>query len=167
MDLISPDLGMFFWNIFIVSIIIPAILFLVEQQRTLKAISPANREMSPGEVWFQLIPVFNLYWQFVVVTRIADSLLKEQTFLESQDDSILGVPDYDAVEAIGNRPTYKIGMAWCTLVLLNVMVTRLQWGPFDYPLIPGLVLVSAMICWIVYWVGLVNNRRRILLLRKK
>lgn len=167
MNLLSPDVSLFAWNLLIVFFIIPAILFLVEQQRTLKAISPANREISPGEVWFQLIPVFNIYWQFVVVTRIADSLLKEQTFLESQDDSILGVPDYDAVEAIGNRPTYKIGMAWCTLFLLDILVTRLQWGPFNYPLIPGLVLVSAMICWIVYWVELMKNRKKILKLRKK
>jgi hypothetical protein len=160
MDLISPDLGMFFWNIFIVSII-PAILFLVAQQRTLKAISPANREMSPGEVWFQLIPVFNLYWQFVVVTRIADSLLKEQVSLESQDESILGIPDYDAVEAVGHRSTYKIGMAWCTLLLLDILVTRLQWAPFNYPLVPGLVLILAMICWIVYWVKLAGEKRKL------
>ena len=56
MDLLAPDLGLFLWSLFI----IPAILFLVAQHGTLKAISPANREMSPGEVWFQLIPVFNL-----------------------------------------------------------------------------------------------------------
>ncbi|HXO77679.1 MAG TPA: hypothetical protein VN824_20640, partial [Puia sp.] len=72
------------------------VFFILAQYNTLKNISLANREMHPGQVWFQLIPIFNLYWQFVVVTRIADSLLKEQVFLETMDDSILGIPDYDA-----------------------------------------------------------------------
>jgi hypothetical protein len=168
MDLISPDLSMFFWQIFIlVAFVVPAVFFLLAQYTTLKTISPANREMSPAEVWFQLIPVFNLYWQFVVVTRIADSLLKEQVFLESQDDSILGIPDFDAVEAIGNRPTYKIGITWCTLFLLDIIAARLQWISVDYGIIRGLLGLSAMICWIVYWVELVKNKKKILKLRKK
>src|ERR1700754_1183953 len=115
------------------------VFFILAQYNTLKNISLANREMHPGQVWFQLIPIFNLYWQFVVVTRIADSLLKEQVFLETMDDSILGIPDYDAVEAIGNRPTYKIGMAWCTLFLLDIVVARLQWITVDLPIIRGLL----------------------------
>ena len=138
MDLMSPDFDLFFWQIFIlVAFVVPAVFFLMAQYKTLKTISPANREMSPGEVWFQLIPIFNLYWQFVVVTRIADSLLKEQVFLESQDDSILGIPDFDAVDAIGNRPTYKIGMAWCTLFLLDIIAARLQWIAANYVRSPG------------------------------
>lgn len=167
MDLISPDLGLFFWPIFIlVAFVVPAVFFLLAQYTTLKTISPANREISPSEVWFQLIPVFNLYWQFVVVTRIADSLLKEQVLLESQDDSILGIPDFDAVEAIGNRPTYKIGITWCTLFLLDVIMARLQWIVVDNAIIRGLLGLSAMICWIIYWVELVKNKRKILQLRK-
>ena len=140
------------------------VFFILAQYNTLKNISLANREMHPGQVWFQLIPIFNLYWQFVVVTRIADSLLKEQVFLETMDDSILGIPDYDAVEAIGNRPTYKIGIAWCSLFLLDI---GLQWILPNYAIPQGLIGLSAMICWIVYWVELVKIRRRIVLLRKK
>jgi hypothetical protein len=167
MDMMTPDLSMFLWNIFIlVAFVVPAVFFLLAQYKTLKAISPANREMSPGEVWFQLIPVFNLYWQFVVVTRIADSLLKEQVLLESQDDSILGIPDFDAVEAIGNRPTYKIGITWCTLFLLDILVARLQWVSIGHGIIQGLLLLSLMICWIIYWVELVKNKRKILHLHK-
>ncbi len=167
MDLISPDLGMFFWNIFIiVAFIVPAVFFLRAQQRTLKTISPANREMSPGKVWLQLIPVFNLYWQFVVVTRIADSLLKERILLESQDDSVLGIPDFDAVEAVGHRPTYKIGMAWCTLFLLDILAMRLKSVSGSPGIIQGVLAWSMVICWIVYWVKLVKNRKKILQLRK-
>ena len=46
------------------------IFFLIAQQNTLKSIKPHNRKMQPGEVWLQLIPVFNLIWQFIVVGRI-------------------------------------------------------------------------------------------------
>ena len=162
--MLPPDIGMFVWNIAILVIIV---LFLLAQYQTLRVISPANRELSPGEVWFQLIPVFNLYWQFIVVTRIADSLLKEQVFLANQDDSILGVPDFDAVEAIGHRPTYKIGMTWCTLLVLDVLLSRLRGGDFNYGLIWQLINGSLMICWILYWVELVKNKRKILKLREK
>jgi len=48
--------------------------FLITQQNTLKAIQQQNRLMRPGEVWLQLIPLFGIVWQFIVVTRISDSI---------------------------------------------------------------------------------------------
>ena len=68
----------------------PAVFFLLTQQNTLKAIRRENRRLRPGLVWLQLIPIFNFCWMFVVVTRVADSLYKENVSL--MDDSILGVP---------------------------------------------------------------------------
>ncbi len=41
----------------LLAFLIPAILFFLSQQRILQVISPENREMSPGSVWFQIIPV--------------------------------------------------------------------------------------------------------------
>ena len=56
--------------------VIPAILFFLAQQRILQVISPENREMSPGSVWLQFIPLFGMVWQFIVVARIARSVSK-------------------------------------------------------------------------------------------
>jgi hypothetical protein len=47
--------------------LVALILFLIAQQNTLEAIQPQNRKMQPGEMWLQLIPLFNLIWQFIVV----------------------------------------------------------------------------------------------------
>ena len=50
------------------------IFFILTQQWTLQAVSPENRKMPPGNVWLQLIPIFNFYWQFVIVNRISESI---------------------------------------------------------------------------------------------
>lgn len=144
--------------------LIPAVLFLLTQQNTLKVIQPENRELSPGLVWLQLIPIFNLYWIFVVVTRIADSISKE--IVSFQDDSILGIPDYDAVEAIGDRPTYKIGMTYCCLFILDTLLVCIENYFFELSTLQGAVALAMMICWIIYWVKLANNKRKLQQLSK-
>ena len=149
--------------------LVPAILFILTQQNTLKEIRPENRELSPGLVWLQFIPLFNLYWIFVVVTRIADAISKEN--ISFQDDSILGIVDYDAVEAVGKRPTYKIGMAWCILSLVyffliySVRIFRVPAeGTTLYSTAILLVALGMTICWIIYWVKLAANKRKLMYL---
>ena len=72
-------------------LVIPYIFFLLAQQSILKAIQPQNRLMQPGEVWFQLIPLFGWIWQFTVVSRIADSICNE--YKSQQEISFLGIGD--------------------------------------------------------------------------
>ena len=68
-----------FWLI----LLIPLIFFLVTQQNTLEAIQPENRTISPGEVWLQLIPLFNFVWCFIVVNRVSESINREFSFTAS------------------------------------------------------------------------------------
>jgi hypothetical protein len=49
----------FFFIIFAV-LILPTVFFLLTQQRALSKCSPINRIMSPGLVWLQIIPFFQL-----------------------------------------------------------------------------------------------------------
>jgi len=44
---------------------------------TLKLIAVENRFMKPGEAWLILIPVFNIYWNFELAKRMANSLTNE------------------------------------------------------------------------------------------
>jgi len=156
MDLLTPDASLWIWAIlFLLVFFVAGVLFLLSQQNTLKAIRPENRELNPGQVWLQLIPLFNLYWQFIVVTRIADSISRQNASF--QDDSILGIPDYDAVEAIGQRPTYNIGMAYCILFLINTVFSYIP----DLKMMQGLVALGAITCWGIYWVKLLENKRKI------
>jgi hypothetical protein len=45
--------------------------------RALRAVSPSNRRMDPGQVWLNFVPVFNLVWATVTVERVAESLRDE------------------------------------------------------------------------------------------
>ena len=160
--------GPSFQLILLAALLVPAILFFLTQQNTLKLIRKENRDLHPALVWLQIIPLFNLYWIFVVVTRIADGISKEKVAL--QDDSILGIPDYDAVKGVGKRPTYKIGMAWCILYLCFfgiLIVFNLFATPNSTENDTFLAIFSPLFglaittCWIIYWVKLVSEKRKL------
>lgn len=124
------------------------ILFLVTQQNLLKAIKPHNRKISPGEVWLQLIPLFNFVWIFIVVTRIADSI--KQEFRDRQENAFLGLPNPEIVEEINKRPTYDIGIAYAILTVCSII-----------PLLGTLASIAALICWIIYWVKLSEYKNKL------
>jgi heme/copper-type cytochrome/quinol oxidase subunit 2 len=66
--------------VYVVAIIVAIvfqILFLMALSKCLKQISPRNRTMEPGQVWLNLIPLFNYVWMFMTVFKIAESLEKE------------------------------------------------------------------------------------------
>lgn len=115
--------------------LIPIIFFLLTLQNTLKAVSPQNREMPPGQVWLQLIPVFHYVWQFINVNNIAKSLEKEYRSRGIQTEP---------------KPTYNIGLAYCILVCCSI--------------IPGINIftgLAAFICWIIYWVQVNNHKNKL------
>ncbi len=126
--------------------LIPAILFLLTQHRTLEAIRPENRVMEPGQVWLQLIPIFGLIWMFVVIGKIADSL--RNALNESEEDSIFGGFNVSS----GERPTYNIGIAYAVCFCVSVI---------PFPLIKGLAGLAAMVLWIVYWVQLAQFKSKL------
>lgn len=147
MELLDFGAGIVFVLVFLIVFLAIAILFLLTQYNTLKAIQPQNRAMSPGEVWLQLIPLFNLVWQFIVVQRISESISRELSsntfsFEESQ---------YNQIYQQENRPTYQIGMAMCILNVLGLV-----------PLLGALARLAGIICWIIYWVQLSGYKNQII-----
>jgi hypothetical protein len=110
--------------LFLLIAIVPFVFFLLTLQNALKVISEENRRMSPSNVWLMFIPFFNIVWQFIMVDRIADSILAECTRLN--------------IPVKENRPTYGIGLAWniCNCVTF-------------IPIIGGF---SALVTFILYWV---------------
>jgi hypothetical protein len=54
-----------------------AVSFLSAVARVLRRVSPENRRMEPGQVWLNLIPIFNIVWATVTVERVAESLRNE------------------------------------------------------------------------------------------
>jgi hypothetical protein len=141
----------FLLNLFMILLfIVPAILFVLTQQNTLKAIRRGNRLLSPGLVWLQFIPVFGQVWQFIVVSRIAGSAARER--LTFQDDSIVGL-SHPAAATIGKRPTLVMGITYCTLEVINLLFLFTTLTDTTQT-IQGVVALAQMTCWIIYWVQL-------------
>lgn len=137
---------------FIVVWLIVLIFFLIAQQNTLKAIKPQNRRMSPGEVWLQLIPLFNLVWQFIVVSRISDSIRNEID--DRIANSFLGIADPVFANDRTRRPTYDIGLAYCILSLVGCI-------PFAQ-ILAGFTSIAGLVCLIIYWTQIVAYKNKFL-----
>lgn len=111
---------------------IVASFFLLTLQNTLKAIASHNRRLSPGLVWLLFIPVFNIFWQFILVVRLADSIQNE----------------LDARLLLSSENTSSPGLAFCILPFFF-------WLPFlGMPL-----LLGAIACWVVYWIRVARYKK--------
>jgi hypothetical protein len=144
----------------LLAFVIPAILFFLSQQKILQVISPENREMSPGSVWLQLIPVFGLVWQFIVVTRISHSVTKE--LASKVGESILD-HSQEQIKGTDESPTYTIGIAYCILTTLGVIINySARYSSPNLRLIGSLFFLTGMVCWITYWVRLVLTKNKLI-----
>ena len=143
----------------LLAFVIPAILFFLTQQKTLQIISPENREMSPGSVWLQLIPVFGLVWQFFVVIRIAHSVSKE--LATQMGESILD-HSREQIKVTDESPTYTIGIAYCILTTFGVVMNYTTgYSPINLRLFGSFFVLTGMVCWITYWVRLVKTKNNL------
>jgi hypothetical protein len=53
------------------------ICYLLTLQKALSRVSRENRTMEPGMVWLSLVPCVNIVWQFMIATRVPESLKNE------------------------------------------------------------------------------------------
>ena len=136
----------------LVCILVPMIFFLIAQQDLLKTIKPENRTIQPNEVWLQLIPVFNLYWQFVVVDKISDSIRNE--LVDRHPVSFGATSDSAFPVFTDERPTHDLGRAYCILGLIGVM------GFFTFFLL-CFAGCAATVCWIIYWVKIAEYKKQV------
>jgi hypothetical protein len=65
-----------FGTIFLIGFVLQ-IFFLMTQSRALGLCQPHNRTMEPAQVWLNLIPLFNLVWMFITVSRVSETLKYE------------------------------------------------------------------------------------------
>lgn len=155
--------------------LIPAILFLLTQQNTLRLIKPENRSMLPGLVWLQLIPFLGQIWQFVVIVKIAASIKKE--LLSRYDDPLFG-SDAAKIELGSKRPTLIAGLVYSIVMWFCYLLAAYQAGrevrysaraaltgtaaETDAGLITvGFLALTTIACWIVYWIVLAVWARRL------
>lgn len=115
---------------------VPLIFFLVSLQGVLRSVAPKNRTLAPGLVWLDLIPFFNLAWNFVIVLQVSQSLKREAEERGLQDCGDCG---------------YALGLAMSILWICGIV-------PFFF----GLAWVAALVLWILYWVKVVEIKDRLL-----
>lgn len=117
-------------------LLVPYIFFILTLQNTLKAISHENRKMSPGQVWLLLIPVFHYVWNFIVVTRVSESIAAEYRAKDISTEA---------------KPTYNTGLAYSILVCCGLI-----------PVINIFTGIAAFICWILYWTQVSGSKNKLI-----
>jgi hypothetical protein len=121
--------------LFLVAFVLPYVLYIYTMYKTMNTISIQNQQMKPGLIWLLLIPYFNLIWQFAVVNKLSNSILRECQRLN--------------IEISHEKPTNDIGNIFAILSIAGLM-----------PIIGIFFLTGAFICWIVYWVQVSKFRKR-------
>lgn len=114
------------------------IFFALTLYRTLKLVKKDNQCILPSQAWFVAVPIFNIYWNFEVVKRLADSLNNEF---------------YDRKVEIEEKPTQKWGLifAW-TFLLTNIPLP---------PFVLIIISILHLVYFITYWVK-VNEYKTLL-----
>jgi MFS family permease len=111
-------------------------VFLRTLQGALERCAPQNRTVPAGQVWLSLIPLFNVVWQFILVSRIAESLRREFASRET------------AFPAPGDDYGKNLGTAMCALSLSSIV-----------PFLGILTGLAGTVCWIVYWARIAGYSR--------
>ncbi|MBN2547376.1 MAG: hypothetical protein JXB50_16350 [Spirochaetes bacterium] len=123
--------------IFVAIAYIPLIFYILTIRKNLTLIDFKNRSMEPNFVWFTLIPLFNIVWNFFIVTAVRDSNHKEFLTRNIQYNGDFG---------------YNIGLAYCILSCL-----------FIIPCINFFTAIAGFVCWIIYWIRVSELTRLIII----
>jgi hypothetical protein len=125
----------------LVVVFIVYIAFLSTASRALNAVDRENRRMDPGQVWLNIIPLFNLFWMVVTVERLGESIRNEFTARGK----------HKASESYGKTA----GLACLILTQVGVFFALIEARC-------GLVFwFFSLIYFLVYWVQISGYARRL------
>ena len=111
------------------------VFYLLTLTKALKQVDESRRGITPGMVWLNLIPLFNLGWHIYTVIQMSDALAKEC--------DIRGI-SYE------NKPGYVIGLVASILMATSII-----------PYLGGLLWIGGVVCGIIYWVQISEFSRKI------
>src|SRR6266566_5053009 len=100
--LVAGTVGMIFFAIWLVVII----FYLLTLQKALTRVREVRRAMSPGLVWLNLIPLFNLGWHIYTVIKVSESLAQEFDARQIKHDG---------------KPGFAIGLAASILFITAII----------------------------------------------
>jgi len=110
-------------------LVLPWFFFLLNLQTLLSRVSPQNRSMSPGQVWLNFIPIFNLGWFIYTVAKVRDSVRAEY---QSRRWPIEGDQGYNVGLVAG---------------ILAIAAFVIGW----IPVLGWAIGIAELVCWILYW----------------
>ena|SRR5690606_30575686 len=113
--------------------------FCLTLVKTLNNVKEENRTMQPPSIWLYMIPVFNLYWLFIIVFRMASSLKNE-----------LLSRDYEVDE----NPGYPSGLAAAVLPFVMYLLYVIEFYVVSVPYLPyavGFLGILRVIFFVQYW----------------
>jgi hypothetical protein len=138
MENLSPDMLQAVWVLLLAGIVV-WLLYANTARKLLLLIHPENRFMKPNQVWWLAVPFLNVYWNFVVVNHIANSLNNEF---------------FDRKIAEEEMPGKSRGILYAWMYMLSHI-------PF-----PGFLLLTfstlSVVYFIQYWVKLANFKNLLL-----
>jgi hypothetical protein len=115
------------------------VFFCLSLAQALKQVRPENRTIQTSSIWLFLIPVFNLFWLFVIVSKMASSIKNE-----------LIERDYEVEE----NPGFNIGIATAgSSILISILYiiesTGVKSSTITFTL--GALAIMRLIFFIQYW----------------
>ncbi|GGC25613.1 hypothetical protein GCM10011386_16980 [Parapedobacter defluvii] len=139
---LSPEMIQVAVAVFLIRLLI-WLFYANTVRKTLLLVAPENRLITPNQAWLLAVPLFNIYWNFVIASRLADSLTNEF---------------YDRKIAEEENPGRAAGNWYAWLFLLT-----------NIPLPPFILITFFLLSityFIVYWVK-VSNFRNLLVEHEK
>lgn len=124
LDSLTPDMLLAVWIVFAARLIIWA-FYANTVRKTLQGVAEQNRFLQPAKAWLLVIPLFNIYWNFVVVRALSNSLNNEF---------------FDRKIAEEENPGLTTGLLYCWIFMLSHI-------PF-----PAFILLVFLVMGIVYFI---------------
>lgn len=121
---------------FLIVLIVPFVFYLLTLSRALSKCGPGSRTMDPGMVWLMFIPLFNIVWQFILVSAIAKSLGNEFRLR--------------GITGVEPEPGKSLGLAMCICACCAII-----------PFLGILAALAHLVLWIIYWVKISDFSRRL------
>lgn len=132
------------------------ILFCLTLYRTQQKVAERNREMTPGLVWLDMIPIFSTFWGLYMVPRLSNSLRNEF--------------DYRGWRTEGENFGRTVGMIWVWAGVVNFAIGIVEFaaglgGADAVAQVLNLtgcpIGLTILVCWIIYWVQMYQYGKRL------
>jgi hypothetical protein len=101
--------------------------------QTILLVREPSRTIGPRFLWLLLIPFFEKFWSFRVITSISSSLHKEFT---------------DRNFEIEDRPGYLYGMMYAVLSLFSSIIVMIDPSLI---LVAGVLNLTGLVFFVLYW----------------